>query len=157
MSLRPGERVYRAGEPADTFFVVEDGSVAVSATPRGEESPRVIREARRGEVFGEEATVRVGGARQMDAACVEATRLARIPVAIYLRAVERSGGAAIVDARARALRRQTMRDLLRATSFARSKTRISTSSSTPATGSWRAAIYRRGDPAKHVFFVADGW
>lgn len=158
--LWPGERVYRAGEPADTFFVVEEGAIAVSATPRGEEAPRVIREARRGEVFGEEATVRVGGARPMEAACVEPARLARIPVAIYLRAVERSGGTSVVDAQARALRRQIMRDLLRATSFGRALDAEAIDVLLDA-GEHRMlargeALYRRGDPARHAFFVADG-
>jgi Fe-S-cluster-containing dehydrogenase component/CRP-like cAMP-binding protein len=160
LELRPGERVYRPGEPADTFFIVQEGRVRIRATPRGEEELRVIREARRGEAFGEEATVQGGGTRPMEAECVERARLAVIPVPIYLRAMERSGGAQLAEARSRALRRATVRDLLRATSFARTLDDVDFDVLLDA-GEHRLlargeALYRQGDPAHHVFFVADG-
>ena len=73
-SLARGETIYARGEPADHFYVVESGEIEVMATPRGEEKSRVLRRVAPGEAFGEEAMLRAGASRQMEARCAAAAR-----------------------------------------------------------------------------------
>jgi len=117
--LSRGARVFDAGEPADAFFVVETGRVAIRAVPRGETEARVLREVSAGEAFGEEATLRAGASRQMDAVCVAAGRVAVVPAAVFARSVARGGGGDVAKARRRVLERAATLDLLRTLAFTR--------------------------------------
>jgi Fe-S-cluster-containing dehydrogenase component len=115
VSVAQGATFYQQADTGDSFFVVISGSVALSAVRRGAEVSTVIRLARMGETFGEEATL-PGHARRMTATAAEAAQVAEIPVPVYQRAVGRSG-AAIADQQQRFLRRRATLDLLRTTAF----------------------------------------
>ena len=159
-ALARGAPVYGAGEPADAFFVVETGRVAIRAVPRGETAERVLREVSPGEAFGEEATLRAGAARQMRAVCVDAGRVAVVPAAVFARSVSRGGGGDVAKARRRALERAATLDLLRTLAFTRSLPERDLEILLDA-GAHRdvargEAIYREGDEADHVYFVVDG-
>ena len=160
-ALSAGDRVYASGEPADAFFVVERGEVHVRAVARGDEDMHVVREARRGDAFGEEATLRAGGSRRMEAVCAsEEARVAVIPAPVFARAAERGGGGEALEDRRRLLRRAATLDLLRTMAFTRrlseEELEILLDASEHAYLARGDALYREGDAATHVYFVADG-
>ena len=155
-----GEKIFASGEPADAFFVVEEGRVAVRAIPRGEGEIRIIREVVRGESFGEESTLRAGSTRQMEAVCLETTRVAVIPAPVFTRAAERGGeGEASVNLK-KTLRRAATLDLLRTTSFARKladrEIEVLLDSVSHVELARGEYLFRERDPATHVYFIADG-
>ena len=162
-SLVAGEVLFRAGEPADAFFVVAEGELDVRAVRRGEADASVIRRASRGDLLGEEATLSAGAARAMDAVCTEAGRVAVVPVAVFRRAAGRGGvaGAGEIAARLeRTLRRAATADLLRATSFTRelrsSDLELVLDAVEHVQLARGEALFRQGDPSPSVYFIADG-
>lgn len=158
--LREGAKVYAAGAPADAFFVVVEGHVVVRAVRRGDDRTSVIRHARTGEAFGEEASLRPGGIRQMEAACEAPTRLVEVPVVVYERALGRSGETEVAARIRRALRRTATRDLLRTLSLTRDLSdadlELVLDAAEHRTLARGEVLFREGDPAEHVFLVADG-
>ncbi len=117
-NVEAGKVIYRDGEPGDAFFVVVSGSVSLSALRRGDERDSQVRLARRGDTFGEEATL-PGGVRRATATAQEPTELAELPMAVYLRVAGRSGADDVAKRELRVLRRIATRDLLRTLAFAR--------------------------------------
>jgi Fe-S-cluster-containing dehydrogenase component/CRP-like cAMP-binding protein len=159
-SLRPGDVVYRAGEPADTLYVVVEGACGLFAIRRGDDQPSVIRRASRGDVFGEEATVTTFGVRQMEARCEEAGAVAEVPLTILRRAIGRAGGGELALRLERALKRAATIDLLQTTSFTRVLPERDVEILLDAVRHVEVArgehVYREGDVAECAYLVADG-
>lgn len=160
LDLADGDAVYRAGEPADAFYVVARGAAVVSGTRRGEGSPRDLRRAERGECFGEEAVILGGGERALDARAVARSTIARVPLVVFRRSVERAGGQALVERLERAMKRAGARDLFATMSFARL---VPAGDLEPLLDAIEhrhlergEALYRAGDPADAIYFVVDG-
>ena len=160
LDLGAGESVYHAGEPADAFFVVASGSAVVRGTRRGEEAPRIVRRAERGDCFGEEAALLGCGERSLEARADGPARVARVPLVVFERAARRAGGQALLDRLDRAMRRAGARDLLATASFARLMPASALEPLLDALEHRRLArgeaLYRVGDPARDLWFVVDG-
>ncbi|MCA9689164.1 MAG: cyclic nucleotide-binding domain-containing protein, partial [Myxococcales bacterium] len=119
-TIAPGAVAYREGERGDALAIVIRGSIALEATPRGSDAPRVLREAHAGESFGEEACL-PGGVRQATARAISEVELVEIPVSVFRRGLgrdeadgeegERRRDAG--QAQLRLLRRAATADLLR--------------------------------------------
>jgi Fe-S-cluster-containing dehydrogenase component/CRP-like cAMP-binding protein len=157
-----GERVFEAGQPADAFFVVAEGKVGVRAVRRGEVDATVLREIAQGESFGEEGSLRPGGTRHMEASALAASRVAEIPLGVFRRALGRGagGGAEVVLRQERALRRTATKDVVRTLAFARHVDDRELDALLDAIEHVDLArgelLFREGEPATHVYFVADG-
>ncbi|MCA9707097.1 MAG: cyclic nucleotide-binding domain-containing protein [Myxococcales bacterium] len=153
-----GTTFYQQQDTGDSFFVVTAGSVALSAVRRGAEAATVVRIARLGETFGEEATL-PGRARRMTATAVEPTQVAEIPVQVYRRAVGRSG-AAVADQEQRFLRRRATQDLLRTLAFTAELSEddigLVLDAITYETFSRGDRIYGVGDIAHRFYLIASG-
>jgi Fe-S-cluster-containing dehydrogenase component len=158
-SFERGDVVYRDGERGDAFFVVISGSVSLTALRRGDEHQTEVRVARRGDTFGEEATL-PGGLRRATATALEASELAELPMGVYRRVAARSGADGVAERELRALRRIARRDLLRTLAFARdlpdddlellldAASEIATARSRP--------VFSAGDAADACYLVTDG-
>ena len=160
--LAPGEVVFRAGEPADSFFVVAEGLLQVRAVRRGDVALHVLRQARTGDAFGEEGALRAGGTRQTEAASEAKSRVAEIPLNVFRRAINRDAGVenAIAARLERTLRRAATRDLLRTMSFTRELNDPEIEVFLDAVEHTHLGrgevLFREGEAASHVYFVADG-
>jgi Fe-S-cluster-containing dehydrogenase component/CRP-like cAMP-binding protein len=163
-SLERGEAVCRRGEPADSFFVVVDGVVEVSALRRGDFETKLVRRAAAGDAVGEEAMVRTGVTRSSDAVCATRASVARVPVAIVRRERARAGlgvgmgmGRGDVEER---LRVTAARDLLRTSSLARVVDPKRLDALAPLATSVELArgdvLFAQGDPVVDAFVVGDG-
>src|SRR5205823_6313167 len=117
VSLAAKAAIYGAGEGGDSFFVVASGTIALRAVRRGDGIETDLREARPGDSFGEESTV--GLARRARAEAIEPCLVAEIPVALFRRAVARSGKADVAERFERALERSAKRDLFATIAFTR--------------------------------------
>ena len=159
-TLRVGDVVYRAGEPADALYVVIEGACSLIAIRRGEGDASVIRRAGRGEVFGEEATIFAFAVRQMEARCEEAGTVAEVPLTVLRRAIGRTGGGEQASRLERALRRVATVDLLRTTSFTRALPERDIEVLLDAVRHIEVArgehVYRQGDVAEYAYLVAEG-
>jgi Fe-S-cluster-containing dehydrogenase component/CRP-like cAMP-binding protein len=160
-SFARGERVFRAGQPADAFFVVAEGKIGVRAVRRGEVEATVLREIAQGESFGEEGSLRPGGTRHLEASALADSRVAEIPLTVFRRALARGEGSAdLVLRQERALRRTATRDVLRTLGFARHVAEGELGTLLDAIEHVDLArgelLFREGEPATHVYFVADG-
>ncbi len=155
-----GDVVYRAGEPADSLFVVIEGSCSLTAVRRGETEASVIRRAARGEIFGEEATVVAFAVRQMEARCEQAGTVAEVPLTVLRRAIGRAGGGERASRLERALKRAATADRLRTTSFTRTLPERDIEVLLDAVRHLEVArgehVYRQGDVADHAYLVANG-
>jgi CRP-like cAMP-binding protein len=162
LTLKSGDIVYRAGEPADALYVVIDGACELTAIRRGEAEASVIRRAGRGDVFGEEATVVAFGVRQMEARSAprETTIIAEVPLTGLRRAIGRAGGGEIASRLERALKRAATVDLLRTTSFTRALAERDIEVLLDAVRHVEVPrgehVYREGDVADNAYLVADG-
>jgi Fe-S-cluster-containing dehydrogenase component len=158
--LDAGAAVYGPGAPADAFYVVVDGHVVVRAVRRGDDRASVIRHARAGEAFGEEASLRPGGVRQMEAACEAPSLVAEVPVVVYERALGRGGENEVTSRLRRALARRATRDLLRTVSFTRDLADGELDVVLDAAQHVRLergdVLFREGEETAHVWFVLDG-
>ena len=155
-----GAKIFSSGEPADDFFVVERGGVDVRAAVRGQEKLRVIRRAVAGDAFGEESMLRVGASRQLEAVAATDARVARIPMGIFSRVAERSGGSVLWSAKKRSLERAAAFDLLRTMALTseldeKDLERLLDASELRAVPRGMA-LFRAEDPATHWYFVLDG-
>src|SRR5262249_15197309 len=86
-SLSAGEVLYRAGDPADALFVVAAGACTLHGVRRGEVQPTLIRRARSGETFGEDATAFAFSTRQLEARSETSTTVAEVPAVVLKRAI----------------------------------------------------------------------
>lgn len=119
-ALPAGRSIYTTGELADSFFVVERGEIELHASGRGLESGQsvIVRVVRAGETFGEEATL--AHARRLYTAVPRTdVGVAEIPVALFRRALGRSGRDERDAPEHRLLRRRFTADLLRGIAFVR--------------------------------------
>lgn len=157
--LPPGHRIFTERDPADALYVVLEGSVELRAQRRGDEAVSRLRTARGGDTFGEEA---LGGAgsRRGQAWTEDATRVAELPAALFLRGVGRSGGAPLAERELRRLRRNATGDLLRTMAATRTLAEAELDrvidAVVPETRSRGAIIYAQGDPADGLWLVVDG-
>ncbi len=154
-----GQAVFAERDPADAIHVVVEGSVELRAQRRGDELPSVLRTARRGDTFGEEALADQGG-RRVTAVVVEPAMVAQLPAALFLRGAGRSGGAPLAERELRRLQRQATRDLLRTLSATRAlddaeldRVLDGVRMQTVARGT---TIYAVGDPSDGLWLVVDG-
>lgn len=119
LELGAGEPAYGVGDRADTLFVVLRGSVRLEAVRRGEDRASTMRVARRGDSFGEEATV-PGASRLLSARADEPATIAEVPVTVLQRARVRGGAAAdAVERDERAALRAAARDVLGSSALGR--------------------------------------
>jgi len=157
--LARDESVFAVGDAADAFFVVAEGLVEVRALRRGEASASAIRRAGPGDALGTEAVVRVGAARGNEARCITAAVLMEVPAAVYRRLSDR-GEPGHLDALTRAARHSAATDALLASGLARVGTtdglRALASQAEHREIARGEALFEAGDPATHVFVVADG-
>ncbi len=158
--LAAGERVFRPGEPADAFFAVISGTVAVAAERRGDTETTVIRRAGSAEIFGEEGALFVGRARTSEAYAEDAAEVLEVPLLAFERAITRAGGSQLWSRLERTIRRRATEAVLSTMSFARHVSErdrerlLDAAETTPlARGE---PLYRTGDPATALYFVLDG-
>jgi Fe-S-cluster-containing dehydrogenase component len=153
-----GAVVYRAGDEGASFFVVASGKVALRAVRRGDDEESELRAAGPGESFGEESTVGLG--RRATAVALSRSTVAEIPVHVFQRAAARSGKAEIAERIERSLKRAASADLLRTLAFTRDLPPRDLDVLLDAVTHRRfergQAVYRQGDPASELFFIADG-
>lgn len=160
LQLAAGETVYRSGDPSDAFYVVIGGNVRVLATRRGDDKESVVRTARRGDTFGEEAAL-VGARRWATALAEDESSLAEIPMGVYTRALARSvAGTDVAEREERGLRRIAARDLLSTHAFARDLPEHDLGLLLDAvrweTAPRQSRIYAVGDRADAAYLVVDG-
>ncbi len=158
VELDAGQNLYDEGEPSDAFYVVVRGAVALEAVRRGDEQPAVVRVAKRGDTFGEDAAL--GGGRRARARAVEAAELAEVPFAVFQRLAEQSGASALVEREVRVLRRAATRDLLGTLALSRdldeSDLELLLDAVQPAEFRRAERIFVEGDPADDCLLVTDG-
>jgi Fe-S-cluster-containing dehydrogenase component/CRP-like cAMP-binding protein len=159
VSLRPGETLFRPGDPADALFVVADGECGLWGVRRGQAEASRIRTARRGDVLGEEATVASFASRQLEAKSDGPTSLAEVSLVVLKRAVGREGGELMAKLE-RSLRRAATLDLLRTATVGAGASENELELLLDAARHVHLArnehVYRRGDEASEAFLVADG-
>jgi Fe-S-cluster-containing dehydrogenase component/CRP-like cAMP-binding protein len=157
-SLARGERLFDAGEPSDTFFVVASGIVEVRAVRRGETEARALRRAVAGDALGEHAVVRPSAPRTAEATCVTSAIVAEVPVGLFRRAVARAGGPECREQQA--LRRAAARDVFRTSALARAVSEADLEALVTATEHRELGrgdvLFSSGDPATHAYLVGDG-
>jgi CRP-like cAMP-binding protein len=83
--VRSGEVLFRAGEPADAGFLVQDGSFTLKESAASSESQAVV--ARRGALLGEFALLKET-TRPMTATAAEPSNVLRITRALFLKMLE---------------------------------------------------------------------
>jgi Fe-S-cluster-containing dehydrogenase component/CRP-like cAMP-binding protein len=157
--LARDESVFAVGDAADAFFVVAEGLVEVRAVRRGEANASAIRRAGAGDALGTEAVVRVGAARGNEARCITAAVLMEVPAAVYRRLSERSEPGRI-EGLTRAAKHSAAADALLASGLERVATtdglRALASQAEHREIARGEVLFEAGDPATHVFVVADG-
>jgi len=158
VDLARGDAAFRAGDPAECFFLVLAGAVELCATRRGDEQVSTVRIARAGDSFGEEAML-AGLSRRVTATAIEASRVAEIPIAVFRRVTGRSAGRA-AEREWRYLTRAAARDLLAASAFARHLTGDDAELLLDGMRLERiergARLYEAGDRADSAYLLLDG-
>jgi Fe-S-cluster-containing dehydrogenase component len=154
---RAGQAVYRAGEPADAFYVVVEGAVRMEALRRGEDRADVARRVERGESFGEEATL-LGVARHAAAVAELDTLLVEVPMALYARAAARAGAGAALERALRGLRRSAAQRLLCQLVPELEERDVELLLDAATASHWErgARLLSAGDPAHSALLVIDG-
>ncbi|HMJ14874.1 MAG TPA: cyclic nucleotide-binding domain-containing protein, partial [Polyangiaceae bacterium] len=109
--LSRGERLFVRGGVADSFFIVDDGSLILEAENA---QARIVR---RGQTLGEEALLR--GGRWATASAQEAARIIELPVRLFERAVSRCGGSQALERTRRILLRALANERLSGLAFTR--------------------------------------
>jgi Fe-S-cluster-containing dehydrogenase component/CRP-like cAMP-binding protein len=156
--LSIGEALYAHGDRGDSFFVTLSGSVRI-AVAKGRGSDRVVlRDAKAGDSFGEEATVI--GRRQADAAALDHAVVAEIPVHLFRRAAVRSGQGDLAEKLVRTLERSAARDVLAGTPLGQNLDEAGLDAVLDAvtfhTFARGQVVYRQGDASTSLFVVGDG-
>ncbi len=151
-----GATIYREGDDSDSCFVVIAGAVELHAIRRGDEAASLVRVARTGDSFGEEALL-PGIPRRLTATTTTALQLAEVPIAVFRRI---TGRASTSDREQRYLERAAGRDLLSCSAFARELDSTDIDLLLDAARLERiprsAHIYEPGDPADALYFVLEG-
>jgi Fe-S-cluster-containing dehydrogenase component/CRP-like cAMP-binding protein len=151
-----GATIYREGDDSDSCFVVIAGAVELHAIRRGDETASLVRVARTGDSFGEEALL-PGIPRRLTATTNTALQLAEVPIAVFRRI---TGRASTSDREERYLERAAARDLLSCSAFARELDGTDIDLLLDAARLERvprsAHIYEPGDTADALYFVLDG-
>ncbi len=157
-ALAPGDRVYREGDRGQALFVVADGVVTISGTPRGDARAVELRRVTAGESFGEESVI--GASFRGDAAAVGVARVCELPCALLLRCLERSEGADAAHREERRIRRRAAAELLATSAFTREILPRDVEMVLDALVFRRIergeAVYEPGEPAEHLWLVVDG-
>jgi Fe-S-cluster-containing dehydrogenase component len=159
INLEPGAALFHNGDPADSVYVVVQGTLELSAVKRGDAEASELRQVRAGGTLGEEALVaglkRAGVARAVNSASV-----AEAPAALLRRALERAGDASALAREVRTLRRDVARDLLLTSSPSRflDATELellldSVRYASYDSGQW---VQRQGELAVHCSFLQKG-
>jgi Fe-S-cluster-containing dehydrogenase component/CRP-like cAMP-binding protein len=158
--VRAGEVIYRPGDPADALYVIASGRCELLGVRRGDADSALIRQAKAGDVFGEEGAVAAFSTRQLEARCERAALIAEVPLVVLKRAAARAGGADRFVQIERALRRAATLDLLRTIGFTRA---LSDGDLDVLLDAARHVhvdrgehVYREDDEAGDAFFVVDG-
>lgn len=155
MNFADGALVYGEKGYGDCFFVVVAGAVELSTS----ESKRTFRSARRGEAFGEDAAL-PGGLRRSTARARGSTRLARIPLSVFVRAAERSGSRALAERELGRLRRAGTRDLVRGLPGLGDLDAVDLDvlldAARPRTFERGSRLFSSGDAATEAFLIVDG-
>ena len=157
--VAPGDVVFRTGDPSESFFVVVTGAVSLRLVRRGDVEPSVLRIARRGETFGEEASL-PGVGRRSTASADAAGQLLEIPLSVYRRIAGRDSSELDSGREQRYLRRAAVRDLLWASVLARDLPEEDLELLVDAANLVRRfrtePVFELGDHADSVFVVVDG-
>jgi Fe-S-cluster-containing dehydrogenase component/CRP-like cAMP-binding protein len=115
--LAPGAEAYRDGDDSDEVFLVAAGAIELHAVRRGDQAASVLRVARAGDSFGEEALL-AGLRRRATARALEPSRVVAVPSRVFQRLTARGDGRAVERER-RYLERAAARDLLAASALGR--------------------------------------
>lgn len=156
--VRDGERVYRAGEGGDAFFVVASGAIELRAVRRGDAIADAVRTARPGDSFGEEPLV--GASRRAEAIALGDAVVAAIPVPLFRRAIGRAGGAEVAARLERTLRRGLVHDVLSASCLGRELDEDTLDLVVDAATVRRAergeTVFDEGEPARELLVLGEG-
>ncbi len=151
--------VYREGDVSESLFVVVAGAVELTAVRRGDAAASVLRTARAGDSFGEEAML-PGLTRRVTAHAVAGARLAEVPIAVLLRALGRTGGQAAGAREIRYVERAAARALLAGSVLGRDlpadDTELLLDGVTLQRFGRGERLYDAGDRADRAFLVVEG-
>src|ERR1700682_646264 len=75
--------IYRAGDPADSLFVIAQGRIKLCRIEQGTGREAVIDIVSAGSLFGESALYATAGLRENSAIAYEQSRLLRIPAGVF--------------------------------------------------------------------------
>ncbi|GEM_PF-522151 len=161
-----GASVFEVGDLGDGFFVVSEGEVEVWAPGRGTGTgnelggSELLRVARLGETFGEQAALRGAGIRSSAARARTEVVSAEIPAALFRRALGRSGGDVDRSPAQRLLRRAATTDLLRQVGLTRDLPEadfgLVLDAAVQHSFERGDSVYEVGDPARALWLIADG-
>lgn len=112
-----GATLWRENDGGDALAVILHGSVELTGTRRGDDTPSRVRLAAPGDTIGEEALL--GLPRRTTATVLEPATVLEIPAALFVRGAGRSHDTSAQQER-RALERQATADLLRQQALGRS-------------------------------------
>jgi len=156
-SRRAGELIYRDGDAADSLFVVATGAIELRAIRRGDDAASVVRVARPGDSFGDEAIL-PGLPRRATAIALVAATVDEVPIAVVQRALARAGTAG--EREGRYVQRAAARDLLGQTALGRQLGEVDTELLLDGTRLERFArgvrIFEPGDRADAIYLVVEG-
>jgi len=155
---RAAATIYREGDAGDSFFVVASGTVELRGVRRGDAEATLVRAARTGDSFGEEAFL-PGLTRRFTATAVGPVTVVELPIAVFQRVTQRAGGGA-AQREQRYLERAAAGDLLACSAFARELDPDDLELLLDAAQLERLArgtrIYEPGSTADRLYFVVDG-
>jgi Fe-S-cluster-containing dehydrogenase component len=159
LEVAAGETLFEAGARGDSLYVVAAGAVALSGRRRGDAADGEIRRAGAGESFGEESSV--GATFRATARGVEpGTVVARIPVAMFRRALGRAGGSEVATRHERRLMRRATAELLSTLAFSADlgerDLELLLDGAEHRSLLRGDAVYRKGEPPSHLYLVVDG-
>lgn len=158
--VEPGTSLFGPGDPADGVYVVARGRVEVSAVRRSDGARSRLREVREGELFGEDAIVRVASTRTTHAIATTRATVARVPAGVLLRALTRAKANLEGDAKWRIVRRAAVASAMGQVPFVAGLSErergVLLDAAKPVTVARGQPVYRAGDAASEVYFVVDG-
>jgi len=150
---------YQDGDASESFFVVLSGVVELRTIRGGEQETSMLRIARAGDTFGEEATL-PGLARRATATTTAPSSVVEVPIAVFRRAVGRSSGSREAERERRYLHRSVTRDIVHASALGRDLGDEYLDVLLDAAELRRVArgahIYDIGDEAEAFYLVAEG-
>ncbi len=150
---------YQDGDASESFFVVLRGVVELRTIRSGEQETSMLRIARAGDTFGEEATL-PGLARRATATTTSPSSVVEVPIAVFRRAVGRSSGSREAERERRYLHHSVTRDIVHASALGRDLGDEYLDVLLDAAELRRVArgahIYDIGDEAEAFYLVAEG-